>query len=87
MKLFGKFKRLFSGGKKDNCIVHIGMPKTGSSTLQEVLFKRIVDPNVSYANLPVANHSAIIYSLFAENPEKHHANIARNFNSSQIETC
>ena len=57
--------------KKDMCIIHIGMPKTGSSALQESLFTNIIDNRVSYANLPVSNHSAIIFSMFASRPESH----------------
>lgn len=55
--------------QKKRCIVHIGMPKTGSSALQDSLFEKIADARVSYANLPVANHSKIIFNLFATTPE------------------
>lgn len=69
---------------KDLCIIHAGMPKTGSTSLQTTLSKGISDTRVSYANLPESNHSGVIYSLFTENPESYHAHIWHNRNSEQI---
>jgi hypothetical protein len=57
--------------KKDLCIVHIGMPKTGSTALQSSLFSHIADERVAYAALPIANHSEIMYSMFSSSPEKY----------------
>jgi hypothetical protein len=47
------------------------MPKTGTSTIQEVLFYSIKSKNISYANLKVSNHSAIMFSLFSKKPLLH----------------
>lgn len=58
--------------KKQLCIVHIGMPKTGSTTLQNTFFEGISDPRVCYGSLPHTNHSGLLYSLFATNPEGFH---------------
>ncbi|MDR8017920.1 hypothetical protein [Ectopseudomonas guguanensis] len=54
--------------KKELCIVHIGMPKTGSSTIEENLFLGIDDARVRYANLGVVNHGEPIVSFYVDNP-------------------
>lgn len=58
--------------KKELCIVHIGMPKTGSSTLQEAFFYGLNDENVTYVNLPHSNQSGWIYGTFCQQPESYH---------------
>lgn len=49
-------------------ILHIGMPKTGSSSIQETLFNLGTLGSFNYAKLGVANHGGIITSVFSENP-------------------
>ncbi|MGD9969664.1 MAG: hypothetical protein AB7S65_04355 [Sulfuricurvum sp.] len=71
--------------KKELCIVHIGMPKTGSTSLQESFYKGISDERVSYANLPEASHSGIIYTMFSDRPETYYYVKAHAFNKEQIE--
>lgn len=63
--------------KKDLCIVHIGMHKTGSSSIQNMLFNLLNDTNFHYANLGNPNQSEEVYSLFSEYPEKYHGHVAR----------
>lgn len=58
--------------KKDLCIVHIGMPKTGSSTLQEAFFNGIADTRVAYGSLPHPNQSGWLYSLFTKQHQDYH---------------
>ncbi|MGA4533301.1 hypothetical protein ACPA1H_23470 [Ectopseudomonas chengduensis] len=58
--------------KKQLCILHIGMPKTGSTTLQNTFFEGISDPRVSYGRLPHPNQSGWLYSLFATNTQGYH---------------
>ncbi len=58
--------------KKELCILHIGMPKTGSSTLQENLFLGVDDPGASYANLPENNHGCPILMMFIDSPDDYH---------------
>jgi hypothetical protein len=54
------------------CVIHIGMHKTGSTSIQRSLHGH-VDDRFFYANLGHdANHSLAIYSMFVESPEKHH---------------
>lgn len=57
--------------KKELCILHIGMPKTGSSTIQENFFLGIDDPMVTYANLKESNHSGRLCALFSDFPEEY----------------
>jgi hypothetical protein len=53
------------------CIIHIGMNKTGSTSIQRSL-KIFEDDHFMYARLGNrANHSFPIYSLFASDPERH----------------
>lgn len=58
--------------KKELCILHIGMPKTGSTSLQQELHGGILDERVAYANLEEANHGIALISLFMKNPLEHH---------------
>jgi hypothetical protein len=53
------------------CIVHMGMHKTGSTSIQNSLCGHS-DASFVYADLGTPNHSLPIYSLFAVHPERHH---------------
>ena len=54
------------------CIVHIGMHRTGSTSIQHSL-RGISDDQFLYARLgDDPNHSLAIHSLFAPQPERHH---------------
>lgn len=70
--------------KKELCIVHIGMPKTGSSTLQKVLFHGIDDSRVSYTHLKEFNQGCILYGMFMNNPENFHYFASRGWTPLQI---
>lgn len=67
--------------KRKLCIVHIGMPKTGSTTLQNTFFAGIADPKFSYGRLPHPNHSGWLYSLFSTAPLGYHFLDAYEINS------
>ncbi len=55
-----------------SCIIHIGMHKTGTTSIQQSLH-RFADKRFFYANLGgVCNHSLAIFSIFADKPESHH---------------
>jgi hypothetical protein len=54
------------------CIIHIGMHKTGSSSIQKSLDGFENDQFLYAALGNEANHSLPIYSAFAGNPERHH---------------
>jgi hypothetical protein len=54
------------------CIIHIGMHKTGSTSIQKSL-QGFADDHFVYANLSQdGNHSLAVFSAFAPNPERHH---------------
>jgi hypothetical protein len=49
-------------------ILHIGMPKTGTSSIQETLYTWGGLGEIRYADLGMANHGGVISSFFSENP-------------------
>lgn len=74
--------------------LHIGLHKTGSSSIQVSLAKSAeflkqngyLYPIFKARNDEIYNHSIPIYSLFAKKPENYHANISRdNINPEEIE--
>lgn len=71
--------------KKEKCIIHIGMPKTGTTTLQEVLFRSIDNTNIRYANLGSSNHGGPIYTLFAQKPENHNLHKLNKHTQKEID--
>ncbi len=72
-----------STGKHKLCIVHIGMHKTGSTSIQRNLNKQL-NKNFSYFALGTPNHSGPFCSLFSEMPESLDLHKRRGFTSSQI---
>ena len=69
---------------KDLCIVHIGMPKTGSTSLQNALFSGIQDKRFKYANSAEVNHSVSIFSLFTDNAEQYYYHVNNNYKIDEI---
>lgn len=59
-----------------HCIIHIGMHKTGSTSIQNSL-RGFSNGRFVYANLDASNHSLAMYSLFATRPELHHLHKGR----------
>ncbi|MDH4188202.1 MAG: hypothetical protein OEV08_14520 [Nitrospira sp.] len=67
------------------CIIHIGMHKTGSTSIQQSLHG-FSDDRFLYAHLGVSpNHSLAIYSLFSESPERHHLHKANGRDGSAVQ--
>lgn len=73
-------------------ILHVGLHKTGTTTIQNFLFKekdkllenKILYPEVSGRG---ANHSTVFYSIYSENPESYHINIRQGLTSkAQVDT-
>lgn len=59
------------------CILHIGMHKTGSTSIQSSL-KGFKDNAFYYAELSAdPNHSLAMYSLFSQHPARHHLHLGK----------
>ena len=64
------------------CILHVGMPKTGTSSIQESLHDGLTDPAFHYCSFGSVNVMRSIITLFGEAPEKHHTH--RSWSTAQI---
>ncbi|OGA47271.1 MAG: hypothetical protein A3G24_09155 [Betaproteobacteria bacterium RIFCSPLOWO2_12_FULL_62_13] len=66
------------------CIIHIGMHKTGSTSIQESL-RGFSDARFLYPELrSAANHSLAIYSLFATRGDRHHLHRASGRDAAAV---
>lgn len=66
---------------KELCIIHVGMPKTGSTSIQTALFKNLSEsPEADFRSPPLALQAQAIFSLFCSNPEKYHGNAGKSGN-------
>jgi len=70
--------------KKELCIVHVGMHKTGSSSIQNFLYNDLKDSNFEYIDLNISNQSAVIYSMFSNEPEKYHMHRSKGNTLSDV---
>lgn len=68
---------------KERCVIHIGMHKTGSSSIQSSLYKQLTDENFSYADLGGPNHTSRILQLFSEHPEKYKSNSTKSLSKGR----
>lgn len=64
-----------------DCILHFGLPKTGTTAIQRALSGRGVDPRILYSRFqqPLhddGNHSRAIVTAFSGRPERFHAHEA-----------
>src|SRR5688572_17886283 len=67
------------------CVIHIGMHKTGSTSIQHSL-RGFEDAHFLYADLDRSgNHSLPIYTLFAAHPERHHMHRAGGRDAAALE--
>lgn len=53
------------------CFVHVGMAKTGTTSIQQALRSAGPDPTFASLGLGPPNHGRLIYSLFSKSPECH----------------
>lgn len=56
------------------CIVHFGMPKTGSTSIQATLLAASPLPGTTFLNVGVGNSSRVLATLFMDRPQDFHLN-------------
>ena len=66
------------------CILHFGMHKTGSSSIQGSLYHNLDDPAYHYVNLGSPNMSESLATAFMTNSEHHHTNRRRGLNNKEV---
>jgi hypothetical protein len=66
------------------CILHYGMPKTGSSSIQTWLLQALDDPRYLYLNLGRRGSGNIMVSAFLEKPEAHYRNLRRGVEGEDL---
>lgn len=65
--------------------IHIGMHKTGSSSIQKSLQEGLNDEGYHYFQLGELNHSGPLVNMFSKKPEKYHGNVKRGIKIEQIQ--
>ena len=66
------------------CILHFGMPKTGTTSIQESLYSGLTDPDFYYADLGHPNHGGILVNAFQDRPQWHHTNQKQGISLEKI---
>lgn len=67
-------------------IIHVGLHKTGTTTIQRALYENrqvLNNGGFNYA-LPVANHSEALVNMFASHPVEYHLNIQNRRGQKEI---
>lgn len=59
---------------RKQCLLHIGMHKTGTSSLQNALANYLTDPGFHYLEIGCTNHNQAFSSLFKKDPYAYHGN-------------
>lgn len=67
----------------DEIIVHVGMHKTGSSSIQETLSK-VQMQAVEYLSIGPSNHSAFFSTLLSKHPENYHTHRKSGLSKSKV---
>ncbi|WP_281662143.1 hypothetical protein [Halomonas sp. Alg239-R46] len=67
----------------EEAIVHVGMHKTGSSSIQDTLSQLPME-GVEYLALTSPNHSGFLATLLPEKPEKHHSHVRNGRSVAQV---
>lgn len=68
-----------------SCILHVGMPKTGTTSIQESLYFGLDDPAFRYVGLGRINSAAFLEPLFTATPEQFWRFRAKRYPPARIE--
>jgi len=72
-----------------NLYIHVGMSKTGTSTIQDTLYANrdfLLKADCFYSNYLPKNHSDVFRMLFASEPEKQHTNVKLGIGKDEVKT-
>ena len=69
----------------NHCIFHIGMHKTGTSSIQESLYYGLRDPSFLYFGFGEPNGSRGLKTLFGDDPEFHIMNRKMGLSGERME--
>ena len=67
------------------CIVHVGMPKTGTTSIQESLFHSKSLGGARYLHAGISNSGSALCSAFGEDPSRIKFNRVQGLTSDEIE--
>lgn len=72
-----------------DCILHYGLPKTGSTAIQRALSEHLVDPRFFYSHFqdPIhdhGNHSRALATVFSDRPEAYHTHVAEGVTAGML---
>jgi hypothetical protein len=70
----------------NSCILHVGMPKTGSSSIQDYLGHRLGDRRFLFVALGFANSSRSLLTIAGDNPENYPMNQRRGIDRQRAAT-
>jgi hypothetical protein len=65
------------------CILHAGMHKTGSTSIQHTLSSMNLE-DYDYPEFVLPNHSELLQTVFMDNPEKYHINVIKGYSYREI---
>lgn len=72
--------------EKGGVILHFGLPKTGSSSIQQSLAQHLNDARFHYVNLGNPNASTAVATMFKAEPASFHLHAKRNANAEELES-
>ncbi|AJY51409.1 MULTISPECIES: hypothetical protein [Halomonadaceae] len=68
----------------EEAIVHVGMPKTGSSSIQDTL-SRLPMQGVEYLSLNSPNHSGFLMTVLSDNPHDYHSHASNGLSYKEVQ--
>jgi hypothetical protein len=71
--------------KPETIVIHFGMHKTGTSSIQESFFQNLKDPRFHYVNFGMANASKSISTAFRINPARYSHYVKSGTSAAQLQ--